>query len=247
MTQFYTYIHCKPDGTPFYVGKGSGRRSRVFGHGRTVHHNRVVKKYGMENIGVFVFHCKSEEEAFSDEIQQIAQLRSEGIDLVNLCAGGEGLSNPSQDVRKKLSDAKKGKPLKEETRKKISALHKGNKYCLGKKHKDSTKQKMSESRRGKPGFIPTDETRKKLSASHLGQKPWNKGVPSEFKGVPRSKETKEKISAFFKGKSLSEEHRAKLSNAHTGKRLSDAHKAKLSLAMKESIAKRNKTMLIKGA
>jgi glutathione peroxidase-family protein len=35
----------------------------------------VVNKYGKEDIQVFLFPCESEEQAFADEIQQIAQLR----------------------------------------------------------------------------------------------------------------------------------------------------------------------------
>ena len=27
--QFYTYLHCKPDGTPFYVGKGHDARGKI--------------------------------------------------------------------------------------------------------------------------------------------------------------------------------------------------------------------------
>lgn len=64
--QFYTYLHCKPNGDPFYVGKGcdtgSGRRSHAFGQ-RTKHHKNVVAKYGRDNIKVFVFPCESEAQA----------------------------------------------------------------------------------------------------------------------------------------------------------------------------------------
>lgn len=28
---FFAYIHCKPDGTPFYVGKGALRRAKYLG------------------------------------------------------------------------------------------------------------------------------------------------------------------------------------------------------------------------
>jgi hypothetical protein len=42
MAQFYTYLHCKPDGTPFYVGKGSGKRSN-FMYDRNPHH-QIKKK-----------------------------------------------------------------------------------------------------------------------------------------------------------------------------------------------------------
>ena len=88
-SQFYTYLHCKPDGTPFYVGKGSGRRAHEFQR-RNRHHEFIVQKYGRKNIKVFIFACESEEQAFSDEIHQISQLRKEDIKLTNVSGGGEG-------------------------------------------------------------------------------------------------------------------------------------------------------------
>ena len=75
--KYYTYLHCKPTGEPFYVGKGcnvGGRRSHNFSQ-RSQHHKNIVAKYGKANIGIFVFNCDSEAQAFADEIQQIAQLR----------------------------------------------------------------------------------------------------------------------------------------------------------------------------
>ncbi len=93
MKEFYTYIHCRPDDTPFYVGKGSGRRSHYFSRTiRSVYHGNIVSKYGVENIGVFVFPCDSEQQAFDDERQQIAQLIRDGYKLCNMTEGGEGTS-----------------------------------------------------------------------------------------------------------------------------------------------------------
>lgn len=93
MTQFYTYLHCKPDGMPFYVGKGSVNRAYELVAGRkNKHHRNIVDKYGKENIGIFVFPCDSEEQEFADEIQQIAQLRRDGYRLSNKTDGGEGAS-----------------------------------------------------------------------------------------------------------------------------------------------------------
>jgi len=78
--EFYTYLHCKPSGEPFYVGKGCNgnhRRSHDFNK-RSVYHKRITAKYGRDNILIYEFPCESEEQAFADEVQQIAQLRKEG-------------------------------------------------------------------------------------------------------------------------------------------------------------------------
>lgn len=59
MTEFYVYAHLKPDGTPFYVGKGCNGRSREFSCGRNKFHKNIVNKYGKENILIEVVYCKT--------------------------------------------------------------------------------------------------------------------------------------------------------------------------------------------
>ena len=74
------------------------------------------------------------------------------------------------------------------------------------------------------GCVPNERMRKMASERNMGannpmygKTPWNKGLPSPSKGVPRSEETKRKISAAKKGHSVSEETRKKLSAAIKGK------------------------------
>ena len=219
MDQFYTYLHCRPNGDPFYVGKGRGKRSRSLKCGRNSHHIKVVAKYGSNNIGIYLFPCESEAQAIRDEIQQIAQLRRDGYVLANATNGGEGVSGlrHSPQSRAKMAAAKNGRKLSEETRQRMSAAHCGRQYTLGKTHSAETRQRMSETRRGRPGQSASLEARANMSAAHVGQTPWNKGKPSPFRGIPRSAETRAKISAAQIGKVLSEEHRKKLSIARIGK------------------------------
>ena len=127
--EFYTYIHCLPDGVPFYVGKGGGnQRSNNFSR-RNVFHKRLVEKVGRKNVSIYVFRCESEQQALQDEIQQIAQLRADGFRLVNLTDGGEGVAGKtvSPETRAKLSAANKGKPLSLECRKRMSESRLGKK------------------------------------------------------------------------------------------------------------------------
>jgi len=143
MAQFYTYLHCKPDGTPFYVGKGTGCRAHDFGH-RSEYHRNIVSKHGHQNIGVFIFPCESEQQAIADEIQQIAQLRAEGYALCNLTDGGDGIS---------------GLRHSEQTKKKMSLA------ALGKMHSLETRLKISTAKRN-----PTDTARANISAAKIGRK-----------------------------------------------------------------------------
>ena len=48
----------------------------------------------------------------------------------------------SEESKLKISNANKGKKFTDEHKQKLSEAKKGNKYCLGRKLKDSTKQKI---------------------------------------------------------------------------------------------------------
>lgn len=90
---FCTYVHGRPDGMPFYVGKGILSRARDFSPSRrTPHHQNIVKKYGRDNIKICVFLCDGEQDAFSTERLLIKDLRTAGHALINLTDGGEGVS-----------------------------------------------------------------------------------------------------------------------------------------------------------
>jgi len=108
----------------------------------------------------------------------------------------------SEEVRKKISQAKKGKKLSEErrirfvegTRKYVTefiGIHghhpnkgrhprtefgKGNTLWVGRHHTEESKKKLSLALTGRR---QSTETRKKKSIAHLGQVPWNKGVTKE--------------------------------------------------------------------
>lgn len=137
----FAYIHCKPDGTPFYVGKGSLRRAKYLGE-RNNYHKAVVEKYGKNNILIGMFPCSGNEEAYLLERGLIKRLRISGLRLSNFTSGGDGGKDPVPETRERLSNAAKrrgisqscsearnkaltGKPLSEEHKAKISASLKG--------------------------------------------------------------------------------------------------------------------------
>jgi hypothetical protein len=141
MPTSFAYVHCKPDGTPFYVGKGALRRVKYLGE-RNSYHQAVVKKYGKDNILIGMFECSSADIAYDLERGLIKCLRRSGIKLTNFTDGGEGGLNPTPETRKRLSNAakkrgfseacqaakiaaKKGKPLSEEQKAKQSLSMKG--------------------------------------------------------------------------------------------------------------------------
>ena len=124
---FYVYLHCRPDGTPFYVGKGHGRRAYNMEYRRNAHHLNVIAKYGAENIIVELFPVASELEAFELECRKIAELRAAGVKLANQTDGGEGAAGRPMSERTRVAVSRLGVKLSDEHRQKISACHTGRK------------------------------------------------------------------------------------------------------------------------
>ena len=82
--------------------------------------------------------------------------------------------HPSEESRKKISEAKKGKHLSEDTRKKLSeSLNGENNPMFGKHHSEDTRKKMSEATKGKH---LSEETRTKLSEAIKCKHWYNNGV-----------------------------------------------------------------------
>jgi len=87
------YLHSRPSGIPFYVGKGTHKRSRdLCGASRSDWHQNVVAKHGRENIVVTFMECSTEGFAFLLEKGLIKTLRNNGYELCNFTDGGEGTS-----------------------------------------------------------------------------------------------------------------------------------------------------------
>lgn len=161
--------------------------------------NRAREKYGYDNWSVKVLvECDTQDELNKWESYFIKELNTFKPNGYNLTYGGDGCSGfkHSEETKKKISDAHKGKNTGQRpdwVRRKISEGHKGQKPTyghLGKKHSEETKRLLSDINKGKPG---------------------------KFKGKHHSEESKKKMSDAHKGKKLSEETKRKMSEAHKKK------------------------------
>lgn len=102
--KYYVYMYLREDGTPYYVGKGTGDRAYS--------KNRTIKP--PKDLSRIIFHAQNltEEEAFAIEIEQIKKYgrvnNNTGI-LRNLTNGGEGFSGwiPSEEDLAKRGAASK--------------------------------------------------------------------------------------------------------------------------------------------
>ena len=98
---FYTYSYLrKSDGTPYYVGKGRGKRVYDSSHN--------VKVPDDKDRIIFLKQNLTEEEAFNHEKYMIAVLGRKDLGtgiLRNMSDGGEGHSNPSPESRRKNAES----------------------------------------------------------------------------------------------------------------------------------------------
>ena len=202
---FYTYLWLREDGTPYYVGKGTGKRGFI------------TKKHRVKcptKDRIVIYPAETEEEAFEIEKLLIWYYgrKDKGTGcLRNLTDGGEGASNVSEETRSKLSAFFKGKSfITEEGRKRISAFNKGKTRTLGRVAPEDERKRRSISfknnkklisaliernKKNKPalGHVVSKESKEKMSIANKGKIPW-------MKGKKHSEESKKKNSESCKGR-----------------------------------------------
>jgi len=180
---FYTYLWLREDGTPYYAGKGHGIR----GLSSSGHRVRRPKDKGL----IILQDWPSEEDAFEAEKFLISYYGRVDLGtgcLRNLTNGGEGHSNPSDEVRSKLRE-----------------------FHTGRTHTEESRRKMSETRKGRvpwnKGKKASEEVCRRMSESRKGRIPWNKGKPP-------TEDTRRRLQALATGRIHSEETRRKMREAH---------------------------------
>lgn len=152
----------------------------------------AVKKHGREAFTFEILHDGIIPEFLDTlEIETIQKFNTLAPNGYNLDSGGNRNKTRSEETKRRLSKANKGKPgpwkgktFSEEHRRNLSASH------MGKIFSETSRRRMSESRKGKPR---SEETKRKLSEINAGE-----NHPQY--GKPRSEETKRKLSAVSKGK-----------------------------------------------
>jgi hypothetical protein len=124
--RFYTYLWLRPNGTPYYVGKGTGKRAF------SSQHRLPAPK---EPARIFIQFWADEAEALEMEKYYIKLFGRNDIGtgiLRNFTDGGDGLTNPGPVARRNISEGQ----LKRFKRLGVSA-------ATRLKYSDITKARMS--------------------------------------------------------------------------------------------------------
>ena len=187
------------------------------------HLQRAWNKYGEAEFEFIVLERVEEEEYLVEREQLWINLLNsyeEGYNILPHAGNSLGYTH-TEETRRKISMAHRGKHCSKETRQKISEAMRGEKSPIYGKHlPKETRQKISEAMRGKKH---SDETKRKMSESHRGENNW-------FYGKHHSKEARKKMSEALTGRELSKEHRNHISEALTGRELSEETREKMSEA-----------------
>lgn len=150
---YYVYKHTFPN-NKVYIGITKQKPQNRWDNGKGYKHNNYIKnainKYGWSNIEhKILFENLTKEEAEQKEIELIAFYKSNQKNFGYNIENGGHVNCVSEETKKKLSVANKGKIISKETRQKMSKNNA--RIWLGKKLNNETRKKMSESHIGKKG------------------------------------------------------------------------------------------------
>jgi hypothetical protein len=101
--EFYTYLWLRDNLTPYYVGKGSGKRAWLSHKGHRPP-NDLTR--------ILILHQPSEQEAFNKETELIAQFGRKDLGtgcLRNMTDGGDGVSGHIKTTKQLETCSKNGK------------------------------------------------------------------------------------------------------------------------------------------
>jgi group I intron endonuclease len=189
-----------------YIGSSTKIRRRWNTHKRLLrlgkHHSvplqRAYDKYGKDSFD-FILLERLAEDATSEEMYKREQyyldtlkpFDRKGYNLVREAGGGKAGTQHSEETRKKIRTALKGRAF--------STNH---------------KKRLKEAWKRRPPV--SSETRQRMSEARKGRKAWNKGIPQTEDHKKKISDALKGRPSHWRGKTFSEEHKRKLSESRSG-------------------------------
>ncbi len=199
------------------------------GEHRNPHLQAAWDKYGKDAFYLMLLEAVADPQFLALVEQRHLGILDPEYNIATVAGSTLGV-RPSDEARRRMSEARRGKSLTEEIRCKMSVAQRGEKnHQYGKPKTEAARRKISEALRGRPGKPQTDETRRKISEALRGK-------PSPLRGRPGKKHTEEarrKMSVAQRGEK----------NHWHGKRHTDETRYKISEAQRHVWARRKGAVL----
>lgn len=194
----------------FYIGQHRTKylKDGYLGSGNVL--KRAIDKYGRENFKrIILEYCSSAKELDEAEKRWVTMELVNDHNCYNMKTGGEQYCEWGRKSREKLSIAKTGTKLTEETKKKLRIIATEKNPFKGKHHTDDTKSILRErcanfgDKNGFYGKKHSQQTKNKISQRKIGTKRTQSskekqsvaitGEKNHFYGKRHTEETKNKI------------------------------------------------------
>jgi len=161
-TNFYIYAYLRPDGSPYYIGKGKNKRAWQ-------KYKDIISKPSDDRIVIMESNL-TELGAFALERFYIRWYGRKDLGtgiLRNMTDGGEGAEGRvhTEETKKLISKIKTGKPGHSHTERHKNNISGEGNPMYGKNHTETTKQKMRGKR--KPYGPQSEEHKRKKIESYL--------------------------------------------------------------------------------
>lgn len=245
----------------YYVGQHIGEDiSNYWGSGRIwLKHIKFIKnrfpKCWKKLVKKEILYKGECNQRTLDKLEEVYIRREKSLHFLNLggcnilpgTVNNFGSGSPSKIsyVRKKISKVNRGRPCKEENKKKFSKMYSGSGNPFYGKH--HTKETLEKIQRNRKPFIWSKEIRDKVSKT-LRKKYKNGEIVNAMYGKHHTEETKKKLSLIFSGENnpMYGKHFVKEQHPRYGKHWDEEHRKHQSEVIKEKYRKGEMESPMKG-